>query len=212
MIGNRKIQFFGSKENSCIAIRERNMAAIELLLEYECNLHRTSKESFKKFYDIEGYKNYLDGQVKKFFKAIEDSIESSDVKYFKLLVTHIHPDILNHPIERKTSFCNSHGNLGITIDSYLERKYTIFSPEKGTCISPLLQNNHIERENACTLLDYVYTRCHSFICGVCQNTDRAKLNWSLINFLRKYGALTYEELMASTPQTNMYEFKLPHYY
>jgi len=130
------------------------------------------------------------------------------VEYFKLLVKHVHPDIINHPISRKTSFSDSY--LHTTIKNCLSKKATFFDPEKGSCFLQFLRGGFIEEEK-CTVLDYVYTRCHCYLHDLSPYyADLKELNWSLINFLRKYGALTYEELMILPIQQNKnYGFKLP---
>ena len=215
IVGLNAIEFFESKDHSSIAIRHRNMAAIESLLEHECNLHRISKESFKKFYDIKGYKAYLDEQFKKFLKKIDSSFESSDVEYFKLLVKYVHPDIINYSIERKTKVSRFSSTImnnfrGTIINNRLANKYTFLDPKKGICVSQFSQPNNLT-ENACTVLDYVYTACHPYLHD--RFFDPKELNWSLINFLRKYGALTYEELMTlPIQQDKNYGFKLPEDY
>jgi hypothetical protein len=112
IIDERRIIFFENKDNFAIAIRERNMAAIAFLLEHECNLHRISKESFKKFYNIKGYQEYLHSQGRAFLKKIMNSIDSNDLEYFKLLVQHIHPDIINLPMKNPRSTCpESHNTI-----------------------------------------------------------------------------------------------------
>ncbi len=159
-----------------LAIQVRNMAAIELLLEHQCNVHNIDKESFKKFYNIQGYKNYLDVQVKKILKKIEKSFKSSDVEYFKLLVKCMHPDIINHPIQPET---------------FIQNIYGIY--------------------DTCTILDYVYGKCDPYLYQF-ESKILNELNWSLINYLEKYGALEYQEVMASPSQTHPYGFKLPQDY
>ncbi len=167
-----KIEFF--ERNDCV-IPERNMAAMELLLEHQCNLHNISKESFKKVYNIPGYQKYLDSQVKEFLKEISESLKWSDAQYFKLLVKCIHPDIINHPMQKD------------------EQEVSI---QKMTCLPEVF-----------TAWNYAYENCRRNLYLPYPYESKSDLNWSLLHFLQKHGALTYNELMASPPQTKKYGFK-----
>jgi hypothetical protein len=167
-----KIEFF---EYNDFVIPERNMAALELLLEHQCNLHNISKESFKEAYNIPGYEKYLDFQVKEFLKEIDESLKWSDTQYFKLLVKSIHPDIINHPLQKN------------------EQEVSI---QGMTCLPELF-----------TAWNYTYDRCRHHLYLPYPYERKSERNWSLLYFLQKHGALTYNELMASPPQTKKYGFK-----
>jgi len=103
-IDNKEVEFFESKDHSLITIRQKNMAAIEMLLEHECRLHLIKKQSFQKLHNIKGYQEYLNSQGKAFLEEIMGSIDSNDLEYFKLLVKHIHPHIINVPMRSKYNY------------------------------------------------------------------------------------------------------------